>query len=324
VVEFGLRRAQGIDGGLSAARAAYIGGCAGTSNVLAGQMLGVPVKGTHAHSWVMSFENERDAFFAYARAMPENCILLVDTYDTIQGIANAIEVGKWLRENGHQLTGIRLDSGDLSQLSKQGRKMLDEAGLDKTVILASGDLDEYLITSLNRQQAPIDLWGVGTKLVTAFDEPALGGVYKLSASRQPGGQWQHRIKVSEQTIKSNVPGLLNVRRFVSEGMFVADMIYDELQPPQGDLTIVDPADSTQRRSIPSDQEHHDVLVPVFEQGQCVYQSPSLKQLQERAHQQRTSLHPAIRRFENPHRYDAGLEASLFDLRQDLIVAHRSE
>src|SRR5690606_5071352 len=201
VLEFGLRRAQGIDGGLSASRAAYIGGCAGTSNVLAGKLLGIPVGGTHAHSWVMFHDSELDAFRAYAEALPGNCTFLVDTYDTLDGVRNAITVGKELRARGHELAGIRLDSGDLAHLSIEARKLLDEAGFPNAKIVASNDLDEHLIANIQEQGARIDTWGVGTKLVTGVGQCALGGVYKLGASRDEHGTWREAIKLSEQPIK---------------------------------------------------------------------------------------------------------------------------
>src|SRR6266478_6009201 len=190
VLEFGLRRAQGPDGALSAARAAYIGGCAATSNALAGKLLGIPVRGTHAHSWVMLFDSEREAFDAYARAMPHNVVLLVDTYDTLQGVRNAIETGKWLRAQGRDLAGIRLDSGDLAWLSLEARKLLDAAGFTRTVIYASNELDEHLIASLKQQGAKIAAWGVGTRMITGAEDAALGGIYKLSAVRVRGGPWK--------------------------------------------------------------------------------------------------------------------------------------
>ncbi|HEY4784316.1 MAG TPA: nicotinate phosphoribosyltransferase, partial [Chthoniobacterales bacterium] len=198
VLEFGLRRAHGQDGALAATRAAYIGGCTATSNVLAGKVFGIPVRGTHAHSWVMSFPSEPEAFAAFAATLPGNTIFLVDTYDTLTGVRNAIEVGRVLRQQGHDLMGIRLDSGDLAYLSIQARRLLNEAGFEKTQILASNDLDENIISSLQSQGARIDAWGVGTKLVTAFDQPALGGVFKMGAVRSRGGNWVYKIKLSEQ------------------------------------------------------------------------------------------------------------------------------
>ena len=187
VLEFGLRRAQGIDGALAASRAAYLGGCVATSNVLAGRLFGIPVRGTHAHSWVMCFDDELEAFRAYAQAMPNNCVFLVDTYDTLNGVRHAIEVGREMRQQGHEMIGIRLDSGDLAWLSIAARRMLDEAGFPQATIVASNDLDEHLIASLKEQGATIGIWGVGTRLITAYDQPALGGVYKLAAIRDGQG-----------------------------------------------------------------------------------------------------------------------------------------
>src|SRR5436190_6887937 len=239
VVEFGLRRAQGIDGALTASRSAYIGGCAATSNVLAGKMFGIPVGGTYAHSWVMSFENELEAFNAYADALPNNCTFLVDTYNSLEGIRHAVRVGKRLRKRGHKLTGIRLDSGDLAYLSIKARKMLNAAGFKDAVIVATNDLNEHLIASLKQQGAAINVWGVGTMLVTAYDQPALGGVYKLSAIRKPDGTWDHKIKLSEQAVKATNPGILQVRRFRQGNEFIGDAIYDETRPLAKRITIVD-------------------------------------------------------------------------------------
>src|SRR3989440_6393543 len=217
VIEFGLRRAQGIDGAVSAARAAYIGGCTATSDVLAGKLLGIPVRGTHAHSWVMLFDSEREAFDAYARAMPHNVVLLVDTYDSLQGVRNAIETGKWLRAQGRELSGIRLDSGDLAWLSIEARKLLDAAGFTRTVILASNELDENVIASLKQQGAQITAWGVGTRLVTGADDAALGGVYKLSAMRVDGGPWKGRVKVPQQNGQAPAPRRPEVRSVQARG-----------------------------------------------------------------------------------------------------------
>ncbi|HUL79764.1 MAG TPA: nicotinate phosphoribosyltransferase, partial [Vicinamibacteria bacterium] len=203
VVDFGLRRAQGPDGGLSASRAAYVGGCSATSNVLAGRLFGLPVRGTHAHSWVMAFDTEAEAFEAWTRAQPNNCVLLVDTYDTLPGVRRAAEAARRLRAHGHEPIGIRLDSGDLAWLSIEARRILDEAGLSSARILASNDLDEHLIASLKEQGARIDVWGVGTRLVTGGGQAALDGVYKLGAVRPPGRPWQHRVKVSEQAAKTS-------------------------------------------------------------------------------------------------------------------------
>jgi nicotinate phosphoribosyltransferase len=322
VIEFGLRRAQGIDGGLAASRAAYVGGCVGTSNVLAGQRYGIPVSGTHAHSWVMSFDSEAEAFAAYAWALPNNCTLLVDTYDSLKGVRHAIEVGRELRARGSDLEGIRLDSGDLAYLSIRARKLLDEAGFNRTRIIASNDLDEHIINSLKQQGAKIDAWGVGTHLVTAYDNPALGGVYKLSALRDPGGAWEPKVKLSEQAAKTTTPGLLQVRRFASGREFIGDAIYDLSGPVPSEMIIVDPLDPTRRKQMPSDASQEDLLVPIFRNGQLVYEVPSLQDSRQRTKQQLDRLHPGLKRFVNPHAYAAGLELSLHELKSQLVLKAR--
>ena len=319
VVEFGLRRAQGIDGALTASRAAYIGGCAGTSNVLAGKVFGIPVKGTHAHSWVMSFENELDAFQAYADALPNNCIFLVDTYDSLSGVRHAVEVGKRLRKHGHKLGGIRLDSGDLAYLSIEGRKLLNAAGFKDAVIVASNDLNEHLIASLKQQGAAINVWGVGTMLVTAYDQPALGGVYKLSAIRKPDGTWEHKIKIAEQAAKVTNPGVLQVRRFRKGHEFVGDAIYDQTGPLPQRITIVDPTDATRRKHFSANMKHEDLLIPILRRGNLVYDLPTLDDIRARAQSQLAMLHPGIKRLDNPHEYPAGLELTLHDFKARLIL-----
>jgi nicotinate phosphoribosyltransferase len=325
VLEFGLRRAQGIDGALSASRAAYVGGCAATSNVLAGKLFGIPVKGTHAHSWVMSFDDETEAFEQYAEALPNNCVFLVDTYDTLEGVRRAAEVGRKLRARGHEMVGIRLDSGDLAYLSIEARKILDEAGFPKAAILASNDLDENLIASLKEQGAKVNVWGVGTKLVTAFDQPALGGVYKLSALRDtPGGDWRYVVKLSEQTAKVSNPGVLQVRRFRGGQGFVADAIYDE---PTGvgdgrPTTIVDPMDMTRRKTVPAGTPHEDLLAPIFRGGKLVYDMPPLEEVRRRTAEQLAGFHASIKRFVHPHPYPAGLERRLHDLKTELVLRAR--
>jgi nicotinate phosphoribosyltransferase len=319
VIDFGLRRAQGENGALSAARAAFIRGVGATSNVLAGARYGIPVKGTHAHSWVMLFDSEREAFETYAEVMPNNALLLVDTYDTLQGVRHAIETGRQLRERGHELAGIRLDSGDLAYLSIEARKMLDEAGFPNAVIAASNDLDEHLIASLKEQGAQICVWGVGTRLVTAWDQPALGGVYKLSATRQPGGEWEHRVKLSEQTAKVSTPGILQVRRFEQGGEAVGDMIWDELDGDPGPL-MIDPFDPTRRKSFAS--EGRDLLVPVFRGGDLVYDVPPLEEASAHRERELARFHAGIKRFANPHRYPVGLESRLYERRTKLIMQGR--
>jgi nicotinate phosphoribosyltransferase len=324
VIEFGLRRAQGVDGAFTATRATYIGGCAGTSNVLAGKQLAIPVLGTHAHSWVMAFETELVSFEAYAQALPNNCVFLVDTYDSLAGVRHAIEIGHQLKTKGHRLAGIRLDSGDLAYLSIQSRKLLDEAGFRDAVIVASNDLDEHLITSLKQQGAAINVWGVGTKLVTAYDHPALGGVYKISGLRLPDGRWLPKLKLSEQASKVTNPGVLQVRRFVQGTEFVGDAIYDTTRPLPAEVVIVDPADLTRRKHLPADATTEELLVPVLRQGEAVYEFPSLESIRQRVQQQLSMLHPGIKRFENPHRYPAGLELNLFELKTKLILEAKGE
>jgi nicotinate phosphoribosyltransferase len=324
VVEFGLRRAQGVDGAITASRAAYVGGCAGTSNVLAGKLFGIPVKGTHAHSWVMSFASEPEAFAAYAEAMPNNCVFLVDTYDSLSGVRNALEVGRGLRQQGHEFSGIRLDSGDLAFLSIEARKMLDAAGFPKALIIASNDLDEHLIASLKQQGARIDIWGVGTKLVTAYDQPALGGVYKLAALQRPDGTWEPKLKLSEQVSKVTTPGILQVRRFQHAGEFVGDALYDIMYPPTGEIVIVDPLDATRRKHVSNEASGEDLLIPILRRGELVAERPTLEGIRERVRRQLALLNPAVKRFANPHQYPAGLELGLHETRTRLILRARGE
>lgn len=322
VLEFGLRRAQGIDGALAASRAAYVGGCAATSNVLAGRLYGLPVRGTHAHSWVMSFETERAAFQAYAEAMPNNCVFLVDTYDTLEGVRQAVEVGKWLRKQGHEMVGVRLDSGDLAYLSIQARKILDAAGFPAATIVASNDLDEHLITSLKEQGAAIGVWGVGTHLVTGHDQPALGGVYKLGAIRGASEPWEYKVKLSEQALKVSNPGIQQVRRYTTDGEFAADLIYDEERGLPGAGVMIDPADPTRRRKLPPPSAGTDLLLPIFRGGRLVYAAPSLAEVRTRAQQQLAGFHAGVKRLANPHQYPVGLESGLFDLKTQLILRLR--
>jgi len=323
VLEFGLRRAQGIDGALTASRAAYVGGCAATSNTLAGKLYGIPVKGTHAHSWVMIHDDEREAFLEYARALPANCVFLVDTYASLDGVRHAIEAGRWLRSQGHELAGIRLDSGDLAWLSGQARRMLDEAGFERVAIFASNELDEIIIQSLKEQGAPIVVWGVGTRLVTGQEDAALGGVYKLGAVRNgSAAPWVRRVKLSDQTAKVNIPGILQVRRFrAPAGQAEIDVIYDELLglPPRA--VMVDPLDPTRRRGVPA-AEGEDLLVPVFRRGRRVYTPPPLSEVRARTLAQLAAFHGGVKRFVNPHRYPVGLERGLHDLRTQLVLDAR--
>jgi nicotinate phosphoribosyltransferase len=322
VVDFGLRRAQGIDGGLSASRAAFVGGCGATSNVLAGRLFGIPVKGTHAHSWVMAFDSERQAFAAWADAQPNNCVLLVDTYDSLEGVRRAVEIARTLRERGHALAGIRLDSGDLAYLSLEARRILDEGGFPDVRIMASNELDEHVIASLKEQGAAITVWGVGTRLVTGGDEPALGGVYKLAAVRRPGRPWEHRVKVSEQAVKTTTPGIQQVRRFETARGFLADVIYDEEQGLPARPTVVDPVDPTRRKRVPAEARGEDLLVPVARAGRIVYSPPPPGAARDRARIQLERVHAGIKRFVNPHQYPVGLSAELHDLKTRLVLEAR--
>jgi nicotinate phosphoribosyltransferase len=326
VLEFGLRRAQGPDGGLEASRAAYLGGADGTSNVLAGRLYGIPVRGTHAHSWVQAFCDEKQAFAAYADAFPDDSVFLVDTYDTLDGVRHAIEVALEMRQNGHELGGIRLDSGDLAYLSKEARQLLDAAGLPNVRIVASNDLEENLITSLKQQGARIDIWAVGTQLVTAYNQPALGGVYKLAALRTEDGQgWDFTLKLSEQQAKTSIPGILQVRRYLGDqGQPRADMIYNVAAPtPLPDApTIIDPADLTRRRPVHPNAPFRDLLAPVLRQGQLVQPLPTLAESREAARKEVNSLDTSIRRFLNPHVYPVGLEQQLHEFRTQLMLEKR--
>jgi nicotinate phosphoribosyltransferase len=323
VIEFGMRRAQGIDGGLAAARAAYLGGCVGTSNTLAGRLYGIPVKGTHAHSWVMLHESEREAFLAYAKALPANCVFLVDTYATLDGVQHAIEAARWLREQGQEIVGIRLDSGDLAWLSQQARKLLDDAGFPQAAILASNELDEHVIQSLRDQDAAIAVWGVGTRLVTGQPDGALGGVYKLGAVRPgPAAPWEPRLKLSEQIEKTTVPGVLQVRRFRHGVEAFSDAIYDEGLGLPSPCVIVDPADPTRRREIPAGTPGEDLLVPVFRRGKRVWDAPALAEVRARTLSELSRFHAGVKRFLNPHRFPVGLERRLNDLRTHLVLQAR--
>jgi nicotinate phosphoribosyltransferase len=322
VIEFGLRRAQGLDGGLGASRAAYIGGCAATSNVLAGKLFGIPVRGTHAHSWVMFYGDELAAFRAYADALPGNCTLLVDTYDSLAGVRNAITVGHELRARGHELAGVRLDSGDLAHLSIEARRMLDEAGFPRAKIVASNDLDEVVIGSLYEQGARIDTFGVGTRLVTAFDQPALGGIYKLGAVRDEHGVWRQAIKLSEQPIKISNPGNLAVRRLRRAGELVADIIYDSeagWQVP----ALHDIEDPLRPPAMPAFDDASDLLVTYLRAGAPVRAADTIDVARARAARELAELSPRARRFLNPQPYPVGLDPYVHTRKQALVAEARA-
>ena len=326
VMEFGLRRAQGPDSGIYGARAAVIGGCCGTSNVLAGQIFNIPVKGTHAHSWIMSFPDEYTAFKTYAELYPDACILLVDTYDTLKsGIPNAIRVFTEMRNAGIPLTyyGIRMDSGDLAYLSKQVRKMLDEAGFSDAVISASNDLDEYLIESLKLQGATISSWGVGTNLITSKDNPAFGGVYKLAAIRTADGSFQPKIKLSENVEKVTNPGNKTFYRVYDKktGKIKADLIclYDETFDESEDLKLFDPNAPWKKTRLPGGSYTlREMLIPVIKNGKTVYTSPSVMEIREICNHEKDTIWDETKRFVNPQEIYVYLSQKLYDMKTALL------
>ena len=327
IMEFGLRRAQGPDAGLYGARAAMIGGCIGTSNVLTGQMFQVPVKGTHAHSWIMSFPDEYTAFKTYAELYPNACILLVDTYDVLNsGVPNAIRVFQEMKAAGHEMKGygIRIDSGDLAYLSKQAYKMLDEAGFGDAIISASSDLDEYLIESLKSQGAKINSWGVGTNLITCQDNPAFGGVYKLAAIKNAEDEdFVPKIKLSENVEKVTNPGNKTIYRIYDKktGKIRADLIClaNETFDPKEDMIIFDPMATWKKTKIAGGSYTlRELLVPVFQKGECVYTSPSVMEIRDICQKELNTLWDETRRFANPQEVYVDLSDKLFKIKSDLL------
>ncbi len=326
IMEFGLRRAQGPDAGTYGARAAVIGGCIGTSNVLCGQLFDVPVKGTHAHSWIMSFPDEYTAFKTYADMYPSACILLVDTYDTLKsGVPNAIRVFQEMRDAGVELSfyGIRLDSGDLAYLSKKARKMLDEAGFPDAVISASNDLDEYLIDSLKVQGAAITSWGVGTNLITSKDWPAFGGVYKLAAIMGKDGKFIPKIKLSENSEKVTNPGNKTIYRIYDKetGKIKADLIalVDEQFSENEPLLLFDPQEPWKKTKLaPGSYQMREILKPVFIDGECVYESPSVMDIRAYCQQELSTLWDETRRLVNPQKVYVDLSSKLYDIKIELL------
>ncbi len=321
ILEFGLRRAQGCDAGFYGARASYIAGAAGTSNVLAGKHLGIPVKGTHSHSYVMSFECELDAFMNYAKAYPDTCLLLVDTYNTIEsGVPNAIKVFDQLRKSGHEPVGIRIDSGDLAYISKKARQMLDDAGYEKAQICASGDLDEYVIEDLLIQGAKIDSFGVGTRLITGWDNPALGGVYKMCAMEQDG-EMQPKMKFSDNIQKTTNPGVKKVYRIFDKitGKAEADLIAleDEIINESEPLTLYDPVETWKSKEI-SNFYLKELLVPVFKDGKAVYKSPSIEEMREKCKNNLEEFWDEYKRLTKPHKYKVDLSDKLYDLKKEFL------
>lgn len=326
IMEFGLRRAQGPDAGLYGARAAMIGGCIGTSNVLAGKLFDVPVMGTHAHSWIMSFPDEYTAFKAYADLYPDNCTLLVDTYDTLKsGVPNAIRVFREYKESGKTFKkyGIRLDSGDLAYLSKEARKMLDGAGFPDASICASNDLDEYLLHDLKMQGAAIDSWGVGTNLITSKDCPSFGGVYKLAAIQNENGEFVPKIKISENTEKITNPGNKTIYRIYDKatGKIKADLICfaDETFDAGEDLLLFDPKDTWKKTRLPGGSyTMREILVPIFHNGECIYKSPSVREIAKYCAEEKGTLWEETKRLFYPHRVYVDLSTKLYNAKKELL------
>lgn len=326
IMEFGLRRAQGPDAGIYGARAAVIGGCIGTSNVLCGQLFDIPVKGTHAHSWIMSFPDEYTAFKTYADMYPSACILLVDTYDTLKsGIPNAIRVFSEMRSAGIPLTyyGIRLDSGDLAYLSKKARKMLDAAGFPDAVISASNDLDEYLIETLKAQGAAITSWGVGTNLITAKDNPAFGGVYKLAAIRGSDGEFIPKIKLSENSEKITNPGNKTIYRIYEKesGKIKADLIclVGEVFSEEKPLLLFDSLEPWKKTKLDAGTfTLRELMVPVFKKGICCYESPKVMDIRSYCQKELDTLWEETKRFANPHKVYVDLSRKLYDTKIELL------
>lgn len=330
VMEFGLRRAQGPDAGIYGARAAIIAGCIATSNVLCGKMFHVPVKGTHAHSWIMSFPDELTAFRIYAKLYPSACILLVDTYDTLNsGVPNAIMVFQEMKEAGIPMSsyGIRLDSGDLAYLSKKAKGMLDEAGFPEAIISASNDLDENLIDSLKMQGAAINSWGVGTNLITAKDCPSFGGVYKLAAVKDKAtGQFIPKIKLSENAEKITNPGNKTIKRIYDKatGKIIADLIclVGEEFDTGSSLLLFDPIETWKKTMLgPDSYTLRELLVPVFLDGRCVYDSPQVMDIQEYCAGELDTLWDESKRLINPHTVHVDLSNKLWHMKNQLLDSY---
>lgn len=323
VAEFGLRRAQGPDGGVAVARASYVAGGASTSNVLAGRRYGIPVSGTHAHSWVLSFPTELEAFRAFAKSSPKNCTLLVDTYDVREGVENAITVAREMEAEGERLSGIRIDSGDLAKLSAYARRRFDEEGLSYVKIVVSNDLDEHTITSLFNQGAPVDAFGVGTKLATCYDQPALGCVYKLSARRGGANEpWTPVMKFSEQPFKRTIPGMQQVRRYMdTAGAPVCDMIYDpDHLMGEGDRrghTLVAVNDAALVTDV-SEFSYRELLVPQVRNGAAASPREDIEVARARCASALESLDDVYKRFLYPQSYVVGMEAGLAAVRDELV------
>lgn len=322
--EQGFRRAQGMDGALSASRAAYIGGFDSTSNLAAGFQFDIPTAGTMAHAFVMAFPNEIEAFKQFAKSLPNNTLFLIDTFDTIQGAKNAAQVGKWLKEQGHHLFGVRLDSGDLTWLSIRVRKILDEAGLQQTKIFGSNDLDEVVISDLKAQGSIFDSWGVGTQVVTGGKYSALGGVFKLAWLGPEDSELGYRIKLSEDRDKTSIPGRLQLRRFFKDGMMLGDAVYDRGMGIESEPRLVSPIDQSKWYVMRGYDRYEDVLRPVVVEGVYVGANDSLYTIRERAMVERRRLDPSHLRLAKPHPYKVSLESRLAALRQSMIDQYQAK
>jgi nicotinate phosphoribosyltransferase len=325
VVDFGTRRAHGVEAALYGARAAYIGGCEGTSNVRAGKLFGIPVRGTHAHSWVESFDEEIDSFRTFSQIFPDHCVLLVDTYEVTDGVRNAIRVAEEMRKDGKTLGGIRIDSGDLAYYSKVARDMLDQAGFPEVKILASSDLDEWLIETLRDQGARIDIWCVGTKLMTSYQTPALGVVYKLMAADRGDGKLIPKIKISQNPEKVTNPGVKKIIRFYNmKGRMMGDLLTEVDEPvPEGvPVTAHHPMYDYLKKTYKPPYYAREVMVPIYKEGRQIYDPPSLKQVKNHAEEGLESLEAETKRFINPHIYKVSLSDNLHQIKKRLLTAHQ--
>lgn len=325
VIDFGTRRAHGVHSALYGARAAYIGGCSGTSNVKAGKMFGIPIRGTHAHSWVESFDNELEAFDGFAKVFPENCVLLVDTYDILEGVRQAVKVGELMKARGHQLKGIRIDSGDIAYYSKAARRILDDSGFQDVKILASSDLDEWLIESLRDQGASVDIWCVGTRLITSYQTPALGVVYKLMAADRGDGIMEPKIKISQNPRKVTNPGIKKIVRFYNgNDKMIGDLLThcDEPTPTGGFVRAHHPMYDYMKKVYRPPYTAKELMVPIFVKGEQVYHPPTLEQIRQRAAFDIESLEPEYKRFSNPHIYKVSLSDTMYRIKKELLNYHQ--
>ena len=320
ILEFGLRRAQGIDGGLSATRAAYIGGCSATSNVLANKIYSIPVVGTHSHSWVLSFISELDAFRKFAENSFYNFSFLIDTYSILKGLENAMTVAKEQKNAINRFVAVRIDSGDIAYFSKIIRKKLDDAGFKKTKIIASNDLDEHIISSLEQQGAKVDIWAVGTKLITAKDDPAMQGIYKISALEK-NKKWHYCMKISEDPEKINDPGILQIARFEKEKKFIGDVVFNDLTKNKKDkkIVMINPFNPLQKKTFHPPATFQLLLQPVMKKGKICYKSPDIHKIRSYAISQLQKLDNSTKRLINPHIYPVGLEKNLFELKQKIFL-----